>query len=82
MVSDALLAVNFKPPPAKSRMSFVIKINGKSVEFADPVKNGDELEIILKTPDGMEFKPLDDLETPVRNEPQKKFSLSDFIRTD
>ncbi len=82
MVSDALLAVNFKPPPAKSRMSFVIKINGKSVEFADPVKNGDELEIILKTPDGMEFKPLDDLETPVRNEPQKKFSLSDFIRAD
>lgn len=82
MVSDALLAVNFKPPPAKSRMSFVIKINGVPVEFADPVKSGDELEIILKTPDGMEFKPLDDLETPVRNEPQKKFSLSDFIRAD
>ena len=66
MVSDALLAVNFKPPPAKSRMSFVIKINGVPVEFADPVKSGDTLEVILKTPDGLEFKPLDDLEVPVR----------------
>ena len=84
MVSDALLAVNFKPPPAKSRMSFVIKVNGTPVDFADPVKSGDELEIILKTPDGLEFKPLDDLETPIRKEiePQKKFSISDFIRTD
>lgn len=90
MVSDALLAVNFKPPPAKSRMSFEIKVNGVPAEFADPVKSGDTLEIILKTPDGLEFKPLDDLETPVRNEPvtpaqiepTKKFSLSDFIRTD
>ena len=91
MVSDALLAVNFKPPPAKSRMSFVIKVNGVPVEFADTIKSGDNLEIILKTPDGLEFKPLDDLETPVRNEnlmtpaqvePNKKFSLSDFIRTD
>ena len=84
MVSDALLAVNFKPPPAKSRMSFVIKVNGEPAEFADPVKSGDVLEIILKTPDGLEFKPLDDLETPVRknDEPQKKFSISDFIRTD
>ena len=66
MVSDALLAVNFKPPPAKSRMSFVIKVNGVPVEFADPVKSGDNLEVILKTPDGLEFKPLDDLEMPVR----------------
>ncbi len=91
MVSDALLAVNFKPPPAKSRMSFVIKVNGLPVDFADPVKSGDELEIILKTPDGLEFKPLDELETPIRKEnlvtpaqsaPNKKFSLSDFIRTD
>ena len=67
MVSDALLAVNFKPPPAKSRMSFEIKVNGKPVDFADPVNGGDNLEIILKTPDGMEFKPLDDLEVPIRS---------------
>lgn len=84
MVSDALLAVNFKPPPAKSRMSFVIKVNGIPVEFADPVKSGDNLEVILKTPDGLEFKPLDDLEVPIHEEktPPKKFSISDFIRVD
>lgn len=84
MVSDALLAVNFKPPPAKSRMSFVIKVNGNPVEFSEPVKSGDELEVILKTPDGMEFKPLDDLEVPIREEnaPTKKFSVKDFIRID
>lgn len=91
MISDALLAVNFKPPPASSRMSFEIKVNGVPVDFADPVKSGDNLEVTLKTPDGLEFKPLDNLETPVRKdapatpaqlEPNKKFSLSDFIRTD
>ena len=42
----------------------------------------DGTEIILKTPDGLEFKPIDDLKTPVRNEPQKKFSLGDFLRAD
>jgi len=84
MVSDALLAVNFKAPPAKSRMSFTIKVNGKPAEFADPVNNGDELEVTLRTPDGMEFRPLDDLEVPIHPEknPQKKFSISDFIRVD
>ncbi len=89
MVSDALLAVNFKPPPAASRMSFTIKVNGMPAEFADTVKSGDNLEVILKTPDGLEFKPLDELETPVRDEklltpaqkePNKKFSINDFIR--
>ncbi|MBR4641810.1 MAG: pilus assembly protein PilM [Selenomonadaceae bacterium] len=68
MVSDALLAVNFKPPPVASRMSFTIKVNGSPVEFADSVKSGDNLEIILKTPDGLEFKPLDDLEVPIRKD--------------
>lgn len=93
-VSDALLAVNFKPPPTDSRMSFSIKVNGLPADFSDKVKSGDNLEVILKTPDGLEFKPLDDLETPIHNEksealltpaqknPNKKFSISDFIRTD
>lgn len=66
MVSDALLAVNFKPPPTTSRVSFVIKVNGVPADFAAPIKSGDTLDIILKTPDGLEFKPLDDLEVPVR----------------
>ena len=84
MVSDALLAVNFQPPDSKSRMSFEIKVNGLPADFADNVNNGDRLEVILKTPDGMEFKPLDDLEVPVHEEktPPKKFSISDFIRVD
>ena len=93
MVSDALLAVNFKPPPPKSRVSFVIKVNGIPVDFADPVTSGDKLEVILKTPDGMEFKPLDE-DTPVRTDEKistddeqnfdsnKKLSISDFIRPD
>ena len=68
MVSDALLAVNFKPPPVASRMSFTIKVNGSPVDFADSVKSGDNLEIILNTPDGLEFKPLDDLEVPIRKD--------------
>lgn len=46
-VSDALLAVNFQPPPATSRMKFDILVNGKSAEFIDPIKNGDSLEVVL-----------------------------------
>jgi len=46
-VSDALLAVNFEPPPATSRMKFDILVNGRSAEFIDPVKNGDSLEVVL-----------------------------------
>ncbi|MBO6179839.1 MAG: cell division protein [Selenomonadaceae bacterium] len=46
-VSDALLAVNFTPPAATSRMKFDILVNGKSAEFVDPMKNGDTLEVIL-----------------------------------
>lgn len=46
-VSDALLAVNFEPPSATSRMKFDILVNGKSAEFIDPVKSGDSLEVVL-----------------------------------
>lgn len=46
-VSDALLAVNFQPPPATSRMKFDILVNGKSAEFIDPIKSGDSLEVVL-----------------------------------
>ena len=44
-VSDALLAVNFNPPSATSRVSFTILVNGQPVDFTDPVKNGDTLEV-------------------------------------
>ena len=92
LVSDALLAVNFKAPPAKSRVSFEIKVNGAPVEFTDLIKSGDRLEITLRTPDGLEFKPLDDAEVPVQSDapdkpltpaqknPDKKFTLKDLIR--
>ena len=50
-VSDALLAIDFKPPDSKSRMKFKILINGKAVDFADPITNGDKLEIELTPPE-------------------------------
>lgn len=50
-VSDALLAVSFQPPAATSRMTFSILVNGKPVDFTDPVKNGDLLEVQLASRD-------------------------------
>ena len=46
-VSDALLAVNFQPPAATSRLKFTLLVNKHPAEFTDPVKNGDSLEVIL-----------------------------------
>ena len=50
-VSDALLAIDFKPPDSRSRIKFKILVNGQAVDFADPVKNGDKLEIELTPPE-------------------------------
>ena len=50
-VSDALLAVNFQPPAATSRVTFTILVNGIPVDFTDPVKNGDTLEVQLTSRD-------------------------------
>jgi ribosomal 50S subunit-recycling heat shock protein len=50
-VSDALLAVNFQPPAATSRLNFTILVNGQPVDFTDPVKNGDTLEVKLTSRD-------------------------------
>ena len=46
-VSDALLAVNFQPPAATSHLTFEILVNGQSVDFTAPVKNGDTLDVHL-----------------------------------
>ncbi|ORU01051.1 Cell division protein FtsA [Anaerovibrio sp. JC8] len=46
-ISDALLAVGFQPPAASSRKSFTIMVNKQPVNFTDPIKNGDTLEVIL-----------------------------------
>lgn len=48
-VSDALLAINFKAPDARSRTQFEIKVNGNPAEFVHPIMTGDTLEIILST---------------------------------
>ncbi len=50
-VSDALLAVNFQPPAATSRVNFTILVNNQPVDFTDPVKNGDTLEVRLTSRD-------------------------------
>ncbi|MCR5176555.1 MAG: pilus assembly protein PilM [Anaerovibrio sp.] len=51
-VSDALLAVGFEPPAASSRVSFSILVNNQPVNFTDPIKNGDTLEVIISKPNG------------------------------
>ena len=50
-VSEALLAVNFTPPPATSRVTFTILVNGKRADFTSPIRSGDTLEVAL-TPIG------------------------------
>lgn len=79
-VSEALAAVNFQPPAANSRMTFTILVNGQSVEFTSPIKNGDILEVKLT--------PLDKPAAPIENEPAPQeaakphLSIADFIRHD
>ena len=48
-VSDALLAINFKTPDARSRTQFEIRVNGAAAEFTRQIMTGDTLEIILST---------------------------------
>ena len=65
-VSDALLAVDFKPPDPKSRMGFEIKVNGVPADFASPMTNGDTLEVILKSPDGTIISSDNSVEIPAK----------------
>ena len=55
-VSEALLAVGFVPPAANSRLTFTILVNEQPVDFTDPVKNGDKLDV--------QFTPLDSSGAP------------------
>ena len=86
-VSDALLAVNFKAPDSKSRMTFTIKVNGHPADFADSLFDGDMVEVILRTHDGQELESINSIEIPV-NQPseeltaKKKLTIQDFIRND
>lgn len=81
-VSDALLAVNFQPPAATSRVTFTILVNGQPVDFTDPVKNGDSLEVRLTS-----LEPPATAAAPAMNaamqpaEPAPAPSISSFIHT-
>ena len=44
-VSEALLAVGFTPPPATSRVTFTILVNGVKADFTSPIRTGDTLEV-------------------------------------
>lgn len=95
-VSDALLAVDFKPPNPKTRINFEIKVNGKDVDFADFMREGDTLEVILKSQDGTIISSDSTIEIPMSgiNEPpmtpetikeiseKRKLTIRDFIRND
>ena len=92
-VSDALLAIDFKPPNPKTRINFEIKVNGKDAEFADTMREGDTLEVILKSHDGTIISSDSTIEIPFQGvgEPmtpetikeiseKRKLTIRDFIR--
>jgi hypothetical protein len=94
-VSDALLAVDFKPPNPKSRINFEIKVNGNPADFAEPMHENDTLEVILKSQDGTIISSDSAIEIPVSGvgEPmtpetiqkisaKRKLTINDFIRND
>ncbi|WP_297964456.1 cell division FtsA domain-containing protein [uncultured Anaerovibrio sp.] len=58
-ISDALLAVGFQPPAASSRKTFTILVNNQPVNFTDPIKNGDTLEVIIS-----DIEPLHHITSP------------------
>lgn len=45
LVSSALAAVNFVPPPATSQVRVEIYVNNAPAQFTDPIKSGDSLDI-------------------------------------
>lgn len=47
IVSDVLLAAEFQPPSALSKVTFQILVNGVPAEFTAPVKNGDSIDVVL-----------------------------------
>lgn len=47
MISDVLLAAEFKPPSALSQVKVEILLNNHPAEFTSPVKNGDAIDIVI-----------------------------------
>ena len=58
-VSEALFAVGFTPPPATSRVTFTILVNGNKADFTSPIRTGDTLAVT--------FTPLDQPNAPAEN---------------
>ena len=81
-VSNALLAVDFQPPDPKSRMSFVIKVNDVPADFSSPMKNGDTLEVILKSPDGTVISSDNSVEIPAKASGVTALSNTNLARRD
>ena len=74
-VSDALLAVKFNPPNPKSRLSFEIRVNGHPSDFTDSVTEGDNLEIVLRTPEGKEISSSNSLKAALKEFDELSASL-------
>ena len=57
-VSEALLAVGFTPPPATSRVTFTILVNGNKADFTSPIRTGDTLEVAFTPLESLNAAPV------------------------
>ena len=70
-VSEALLAVGFTPPPATSRVTFTILVNGVKADFTSPIRTGDTLEVV--------FVPLESLNTAAEKSEENRPAASAIL---
>ena len=70
-VSEALLAVGFTPPPATSRVTFTILVNGVKADFTSPIRTGDTLEVV--------FVPLESLNTAAEKSEKNRPAASAIL---
>ena len=70
-VSEALLAVGFTPPPATSRVTFTILVNGVKADFTSPIRTGDTLEVV--------FVPLETLNTAAEKSEENRPAASAIL---
>ena len=63
-VSEALLAVGFTPPPATSRVTFTLLVNGVKADFTSPIRTGDTLEVAFTPLESLNSAPASDGNAP------------------
>ena len=63
-VSEALLAVGFTPPPATSRVTFTLLVNGVKADFTSPIHTGDTLEVAFTPLESLNSAPVSDGNAP------------------